>query len=259
MIAGPPDADRELPAAVVEIARIHDATPVWRNEAGGITLRGHGVHIKWSPIGGPDLRREQERLIWAAPFTTVPEPLEHRSDGTGEWLVTRTVAGRSAVDPDWTLRASTAVPAIGRGLRELHEALPVDDCPFRWDLDLRLGEIDAGLGHRDPDDWGQEHRHLDFPAARRLLADPPPVDGPVVCHGDACAPNTLLDEDGTPVAHVDLGRLGTGDRWADLAIASLSCTWNYGPGFEELLVESYGVDWDPRRIAYYRLLWDLGP
>jgi hypothetical protein len=58
--------------------------------------------------------------------------------------------------------------------------------------------------------------------------------------------------------HVDLGRLGIADRWADLAIATRSAGWNYGPGWERLLLDAYGVEPDPERTRYYGLLWDLG-
>ncbi len=81
----------------------------------------------------------------------------------------------------------------------------------------------------------------------------------VVCHGDACAPNTLLSDDGRWSGHVDLGFLGVADRWADLAVATWSTEWNYGPGWEEPLLDAYGIDPDRERMAYYRLLWDLGP
>jgi kanamycin kinase len=47
--------------------------------------------------------------------------------------------------------------------------------------------------------------------------------------------------------------------WADLAIATWSTNWNYGPGWELTLLEAYGVGPDPERTAYYRLLWELGP
>jgi kanamycin kinase len=91
------------------------------------------------------------------------------------------------------------------------------------------------------------------------VAQPPPVDRLVVCHGDACAPNTLIGDDGSFVGHVDLGSLGVADRWADLAVATWSTTWNYGPGWEEPLLDAYGVNADIERIGYYRLLWELGP
>jgi kanamycin kinase len=78
----------------------------------------------------------------------------------------------------------------------------------------------------------------------------------VVCHGDACSPNTLIGDDGQWSAHVDLGALGTGDRWADLAVAAMSTEWNYGPGWEGALLKAYGISADPARLAYYRELWN---
>lgn len=85
-----------------------------------------------------------------------------------------------------------------------------------------------------------------------------PVPGRVrgVCHGDACAPNTLLDAEGRPLAHVDLGALGVADRWADIAVAAMSTTWNYGPGWEHALIDAYGIAADEPRMAYYRDLWN---
>jgi kanamycin kinase len=51
--------------------------------------------------------------------------------------------------------------------------------------------------------------------------------------------------------------MGVADRWADLAIASWSCDWNFGPGWQDELLAAYGVEADPGRTSYYRLLWDL--
>jgi kanamycin kinase len=59
--------------------------------------------------------------------------------------------------------------------------------------------------------------------------------------------------------HVDLGRTGVADRWADLAVATWSAIWNLGPGWEAELLAAYGVDPDAERSAYYRLLWDASP
>lgn len=57
-------------------------------------------------------------------------------------------------------------------------------------------------------------------------------------------------------AHVGLGALGVADRWADIAVAAMSTERNYGPGWEEPLLEAYGIDEDPERMAYYRELWN---
>lgn len=69
-------------------------------------------------------------------------------------------------------------------------------------------------------------------------------------------PNTLLGDDGSWLAHADLGALGVGDRWADIAVAAMSTEWNYGPGWTDALVSACGVEPDRVRLAYYRDLWN---
>jgi kanamycin kinase len=74
-------------------------------------------------------------------------------------------------------------------------------------------------------------------------------------HGDACAPNTLINDAREWVGNIDFGDLGVGDRWADLAIASLSLDWNFGEGHQDEFFGAYGVEPDVERIRYYRALW----
>ena len=63
-------------------------------------------------------------------------------------------------------------------------------------------------------------------------------------------------DDGSFLAHVDLARLGTADRWADLAVMTLSLEWNY-VGYDEAdFWAAYGSEPDAHRIAYYRALWN---
>ncbi|BDZ43057.1 putative phosphotransferase [Paraoerskovia sediminicola] len=237
--------------------------PVWRNEVGGLTFRvGSGHHLKWAPDGvGLDLPGEAERMVWAAGRTPVPRVVAHGNAGdgrwTGTWLVTETLPGESAVAPRWIADPARAVEALGAGLRALHDSLDVADCPFAWSVRDRVANArdraDAGDG---PESWFPEHRTIPLADALARLADAPEPDL-VVCHGDACAPNTLLSDDGAWAGHVDLGSLGVADRWADVAVAAWSTEWNYGPGWDGALYEAYGVDPDAEKIAYYRLLWDL--
>ena len=48
-------------------------------------------------------------------------------------------------------------------------------------------------------------------------------------------------------------------RTARDAIALWSVTRNMGPGWEDAFLEAYGIRRDPRKIAYYHLLYDLQP
>jgi kanamycin kinase len=260
----PPLAGVPVPPAVAAVAGGRKLVPVWDNEAGGLTFGvGEGsfrCFVKWAPTGsGIDLAAEADRMTWAGQFHPVPRPLERGSDATGSWLVTAALHGSSAVSPRWIADPATAVTAIGAGLRALHDALPAERCPFSWGADERVADArrQAADGRLDRESWHESHQGLTVAEALERVAAIPLVDKLVVCHGDACAPNTLLAGDGRWSGHVDLGLLGVADRWADLAVATWSAEWNYGPGWEERLLDAYGIGPDPERSAYYRLLWDL--
>lgn len=234
MIAGPPTVPVPVPASVRRLARAAEIRAVWRNELGGVTFQlgnGRGRRfVKWQPPGLPiDLAAEAARLSWAGKFTPVPPVLALGADEQGSWLMTEGLPGESAVTERWLAEPRAAVVAIGEGLRAFHEALPVAGCPFRWHPDREQPAPDVEPEQR------------------------------VVCHGDACAPNTLLDRTGRWTGHVDLGALGVGDRWADLAIATWSTEWNYGPGWADTLLAAYGVPPDPERTRRYRELWGSAP
>lgn len=266
-IAAPPGGSFETPEIIGKLAAGREVEAVWRNGFGGITFRlGSGPDrefVKWTPRGaGVDLGEEIRRLEWAVQYTPVPRVVSRGEDAQGTWFVTAGLPGTSAVGERWKQDPATAVRAMGAGLRMMHESLPVADCPFERSAATRLARAreDAAAGRIDPDGWHEDTkaRVSSVEQAWELLAaDIPPVDRLVVCHGDTCAPNTLVGDDGTCTGHVDLDALGVADRWADLAVASWSTTWNYGPGWEEPLFEAYGVQPDRRRIRFYRLLWEL--
>jgi kanamycin kinase len=254
-----------VPARARALAQGRPVRLVWRNGAGGVTCEfGHGEErrfVKWSPPGGPDLAVEAVRLKWAVRYTRVPTVVDVGSDADGSWMVTLPLVGQNAVTERWRADPATATRAIGHGLRALHEALPAAACPFTWSAAERVADAErrAANGRIDGDQWLKSHRPLGLPAALALVRDIPDVDALVVCHGDTCAPNTLIDDRGHWSGHVDFGTMGVADRWADLAIATLSTQWNYGAGWEQAVLDAYGIDPDPERTRYYRLLWDLDP
>mgnify|MGYP003434314877 FL=1 len=239
-------ADTPVPSRVLALARGAALTPVWVNGLGGLTFRtDDGRFIKWGPLDPEtSMADEAARLAWASGYIAVPRVLEHGVDtGAGatahEWLVTVALAGESAVAPRWIAEPALAVRAVGEGLRALHDALPVDECPFEWSVASRIAHAAS--------------RGIHVPSS---LREAPPIDRLVVCHGDACCPNTLIGDDGRWSGHGGLGALGVGDRETDIAVASMSTEWNYGPGWDDALIEAYGVTPDRERLAYYRELWN---
>lgn len=230
-----------VPAVVRSLAGCAELEPVWVNELGGVTFRtDDNRYIKHGPRNQETtFAEEADRLAWAGRFAAVPRVLAHGIDGDDEWLVSAALTGESAVVARWVGEPATAVRAIGEGLRALHETLPVDGCPFEWSVASRIANAER-RGIRVTDE----------------LREAPPIDRLVVCHGDACSPNTLIGDDGRWSGHVDFGALGTADRWADIAVAAMSTEWNYGPGWQDALIRAYGVEPDGARLAYYRDLWN---
>ncbi len=264
MLAGVPPETIEVPSAVLAYAAGRTLTPVWLNELGGLTFEIDGNtsrdFVKWNPRASSiDLSQEVERLRWAAAFTTVPEVIDQGSDANGQWFATRGLEGENAVAERWRASPGEAVVAIATGLRHLHDSLPIQQCPFSWQVEDRLADIARRGSELEPADWHPEFRDLSVADALALVLAVPEVDHLVVCHGDACAPNTLLDESSSWAGHVDMGSLGIADRWADLAIASWSLDWNYGSGWQDTFFDAYGIEADAERISYYRLLSELGP
>jgi kanamycin kinase len=219
-----------VPEVVTDIAAGRTVVAVWINELGGVTFAVDGgcEYVKVAPPEwAHHLVAEAARLHWAAAYVRAPRVIGSgdgppQAGGAPRWLHTAGLPGRSAVDPRWVADPRTAARAIGAGLRMLHDALPVDDCPF------------------GPPLW---------------VTDSLPADRLVICHGDACAPNTLIDDDGRlrarrprrPRRRRSLGRPGGGHAVAVVELRRLT---------EGDLFDAYGVEPDATRIAYYRGLWN---
>lgn len=239
-----PPSRKPVPWPIRELAEGRPTRLIWENRLGGLTAlvesQMGNVVIKWQPNHRDvSLAAEAQRLEWLHGRYPVPELVEHRMMGGAELLVTRALPALSAIDPVWRSRSVDATRAIAEGLRRLH-ALDPADCPFEWTTETRIENAMA--------------RGSEIPMELRT---PPPMDRRVVCHGDACAPNTLVAADGTFAATVDVGLLGVGDRWADLAAATMSLEWNFQEELGSVFWDAYGEVPDRDRLRYYRDLYDL--
>lgn len=228
---------------------------VWRLRHNGETF-----FLKVLPLGAyPSLADERDRLNWVGDRITVPGVIDYGVDEDCEWLMLSQLPGRDATTPEVKADPRLIVPLLARGLRAFHEIDP-SGCPFDFRIDTALQHVrDRVQNSVYDDDYEMHDEFVDLkgPAGlARLEAIRPPTEDVVVCHGDYCFPNVLI-EDGRIVGYLDLGELGVADRWWDVAVGAWSTTWNVGPGWEELFYESYGVEPDAQRIEFYRLLYSL--
>jgi kanamycin kinase len=223
------------PPVVLRLAAGRAVEPVWRNQLGGVTfsIGGGAEYVKYGPPDAEfDPEAEFDRLRWVRRYVPAPEPIDHGWDVGFRWSRTAGLRGTTAVADSWRRRPELAVPELGRARRRFHDRVPVAECTWTWSVADRLaGREASGIG---------EAPELDL----------------VVCHGDACNPNFLLDDAGRCVGYVDLGTLGVADRWADLAAALLSLGWNYGDGWAGEFLSGYGIELDAAKLDYYTRLWD---
>ncbi|MFJ8228475.1 APH(3') family aminoglycoside O-phosphotransferase [Streptomyces sp. NPDC094448] len=257
-VINPPGGGGDL----VEVAVRSDGTAVHRVDRRGAA----SYFVKTTPLRDEnDLRfhppSEAERLVWlGGQGFPVPEVIDVGADGDTMWLVTTAVEGRPAADwPDPAERPAV-LGAVADFTRALH-ALPVEECPFDRGLgiSLRWARTAARTGRIDLDDLDEDHSGW---SEQRLLdeleaAEPPPEDEQVVCHGDLCLDNVLINPTTLAVSGVlDVGRLGRADRWVDLAIALRDIDEERpGGGDAGAFVRRYGLTGvDERRFRYYRLL-----
>jgi kanamycin kinase len=255
--APPPELDRLAPGWSAVLAyQLAPWLSTWR-------LTGPDGSVRFAKVDRegryPTLHREAERMIWAAAYLPVPRVVTLEQLGPTTILVTEGLPGRDATDPVWRDDLPGLVRALGRGLRSFHGAVGEEWCPFRFDVPRALDHVRRRVAGDDdtPSGFHEEHAHLTAAAALAELEATAPADEDlVVCHGDYCPPNMLVQAGGV-TGYVDLGELGAADRWWDLAVGGWSVCWNFGEDLELLFYDSYGVAPDPDRIRFYRLLYDL--
>jgi kanamycin kinase len=256
--AAPPELEQIAPGWAPTLAyRLVPHLTTWR-------LTGPDGAVRFAKVARgrghyPTLRAESERMIWAAPYLPVPIVVALAEVDDATILLTEALPGTDATGAVWRDDLPGLVQALGRGLRRFHEAVGEEWCPFRFDLARALAHVEDRVRRDDIRTSGfhPEHAHLTPAGAlAELEALAPDEEDLVVCHGDYCAPNALL-QGARVTGFVDLGELGAADRWWDVAVGAWSVCWNFGEELEPLFYESYGIAPDPERIRFFRLLYDL--
>lgn len=249
-----------------------DWLPVGGGESGAAVFRSADAtrYAKCVPAADADaLRAERDRITWLdGQGVPGPRVLDWSLGDAGACLVSSAVPGTGAdrLPPD-ALRAAWG--SVTEAVRRLH-LLPAADCPYDRGLDTMVAAARdvVGRGAVHPDFLPEEQQHT--PPGRlleRVLAQVPrrraqEAADTVVCHGDLCLPNIIVDPRTLEVSgFVDLGRLGRADRHADVALllANARETWvdeEQAEAADAAFAEGYGIGPDPDRLRFYL---DLDP
>lgn len=215
--------------------------------------------------GAVQLGEERLRTEWLAPFGLGSAAvLDWYASSDGACLVTRAVPGVPASDLT-AVELLEAWPSIAERMRALHE-IPVGDCPFARGLSSMFARATDVVARNavnpdflDPDQQGISPSVL----LERVRAELPQRLAQesrerVVCHGDACLPNFMVDPETLRCTGlIDLGRLGTADRYVDfsLLLANARETWTdagQSLAARKSLFEVHGIGApDDERLGFY--------
>ncbi|MEV5597410.1 APH(3'') family aminoglycoside O-phosphotransferase [Streptomyces sp. NPDC052496] len=222
-------------------------------------------YAKCVPAGRTaSLEAERDRVDWLGrQEVPCPRVLDWRVTADGAAMVTTAVEGVPADRvPASALRA--AWEPIADAVRRLH-GLPAPQCPYTRDLGrlFAVARDVVARGAVNPEFLPVEQQGT---PPGELLARLTPQLGhrlaqeaatTVVCHGDLCLPNIVLDPGTLTVAgFIDLGRLGRADPYADLALlfATAREVWDddaRAAAAEDAFAARYGIALDRERERFY--------
>lgn len=223
-------------------------------KSGAEVAKRAGVFRKTSPDGAMDLLGEGARLRW---LTEHSIPVPHVVECQQQLLVTTEVVGRTFADLWGDSASPVLLDALASMVSRLH-ALPIESCPFDSRLEILVPQ--ALSRDIDLDDLDDERQGWTLEALRTELRQGQPTgEDLVVAHGDLSFENIVVAPNGREIAGIiDAGRLGVADRWSDLAIICRSLQDDQrdidGRSATQYFLNRYGVDLDPAKDSYYRLL-----
>lgn len=214
-----------------------------------------------------DLAAERDRIGWLQQYgIQVASVLDWRVNDRGACLVTRAVPGVPAhrLDPEalWQVW-----PAITDLVRSLHD-IDVVGCPFDRSLATMMPLARSTVAENRvhvgflPEEWkgtppASILELLERELQERCLQE---RSEQVVCHGDLCLPNILIDPGNHHVTGlVDVGRLGRADPYADVALLLTNARESWPDEFaarraDDVFTTQYGIELDAGRLRFYLLL-----
>lgn len=205
-----------------------------------------------------ELLAEKEHLDWLQGRLPVPEVYGFGADSRRAFLLLSEIPGLESCDGTFAQDIPTVVRLLAEGLRLIHQ-VKIDDCPFdrrlTHTLALAKRRVEARLV--DESDFDEQRKGMQGQELlEMLLKSRPEVEDVVFTHGDYCLPNILIEPSPARIAGIiDWGRAGIADRYQDLALATRSLTFNFGPGWEPLLWKAYGLQTvDFAKMEFYQLL-----
>ncbi|GAB3882569.1 APH(3') family aminoglycoside O-phosphotransferase [Spirosoma agri] len=253
-----------LPTALQRLIRFASWQPEGLGMSSAQTFRLDGpepFYLKINavePWGG--LNVEAEALTWLRAYLPAPEVVFYERMDETDYLLIRALPGQPASDDRWKTNPERLTETLAVTMRALHELDP-RTCPFDQRTATKLRAVTSRVQHGlvDVDDFDETNSgQTPETILSRLVAEQPAQDDLVVTHGDFCLPNLILN-DWTLSGFIDVGRLGVGDRYQDLALCIRDLTDELNTDqYNDTFFAAYGLPTiDDAKLRYFQLLDEL--
>lgn len=214
------------------------------------------LYLKTSPrTTAHSLWREKTKLEWLKNRLPVPEVRLFAESENTDYLLISAISGVDASDDSLKNDIPQLIGQLVEGLKMIH-ALPIENCPFdernERKIELAAKLVENNLVDEDDFDEIRQGRTAES-LFRELIENQPAAEDLVFTHGDYCVPNIIL-KNRRLSGFVDLGNSGVADRHQDIALLTRSVRHNFGAEYEQSVFEIYGIEPDPQKIYFYRLL-----
>lgn len=212
-----------------------------------------------------------EMMRWLEGKIPAPKVICYESDGEYQYLLMSKVKGTMSCDEYYMNHPKELFKLLAEALHMLW-SVDISDCPGIRDLDADLKEAKyrvennlVDMSNSEPTTFGEGGMFKNPEELYQWLVDNRPDFEPVLSHGDFCLPNILF-ENGKISGFIDVGDMGIGDKWKDIALCYRSLKHNSdgtfgGVTYPDLnpdgLFEILGIEPNWEKINYFILLDEL--
>ncbi len=213
---------------------------------------------------------EHRMMKWLDGMLPVPKVLAFEKQEGYSFLLMSRIEGSMSCDDYYLKTPHILAELLSEGLKMLWD-VDISQCPCLSTTDVKLQQalynVQMGLvdiNDAEPGTFGEGG----FKNPEQLiqwLMDNKPREDLVLSHGDFCLPNVFI-KDNSISGFIDLGRMGIGDRYQDIALCFRSLKKNLAGAYggkahgkieDKLLFNSLGMTPDYEKIRYYILLDEL--
>lgn len=213
-----------------------------------------------------EVLEEGKNLQWLDKHIAVPKVYELGYEDNYYYIIMEKLSGTMFQELFTTYSLEAVVKKYALLIKQFHQ-IPYNQLPYNHNLENKLLAVKTNVetGKVKEQYFEREFRHLHTKQMYELLLQNQVAeDHLVLCHGDVCMPNIMME--GMELSgFIDVMNMGVCDRYLDIAIALRTLRYNfelYGYTFtkeyQDIFCKTYGItELNQQKLFFYIILDEL--